>query len=136
MGNVEIVKGAYDAFGRGDMAAVLGAMDPAIEWRQAEGNPYMPSGEAWVGPDAILNNLFMRIGNDWDGFKVQPKTYHDAGDTVVVELRYSGTSKATGKGMDAQACHIWEVRDGRIMSFQQYLDTAKVQEVMGVKAAT
>ena len=134
MGNVEIIEGMYEAFGRGDIPAVLGAMDPAIAWHQAEGNPYRPSGEAWIGPDAVLNNLFMRIGTDWDGFNITIKAIHDAGDTVVVELRYSGTFKATGKTGDTQACHIWGVRDGRIVSFQQYLDTAKIQEVMGVTA--
>ncbi len=63
----------------------------------AEGNPYMPSGEPWIGPDAVLHQLFMRIGTDWDGFKVHPNTFHDAGDTVVVEVRYTGHGKATGK---------------------------------------
>jgi hypothetical protein len=29
-------------------------MDPGIEWYEAEGNPYRPSEEAWIGPDAIL----------------------------------------------------------------------------------
>ena len=101
-------KGVYEAFGRGDIAAVLGAMDPAIEWRQAEGNPYRPSGEPWIGPDAVLNNLFMRIGTDWDGFKVTSEAFHDAGETVVVELRYTGHFKATGKDAGTgQACHIW-----------------------------
>jgi hypothetical protein len=34
-------------------------MDPAIRWHEAEGNPYMPSGEPWIGPEAVLNNLFV-----------------------------------------------------------------------------
>ena len=134
MGNVEIIEGMYEAFGGGDIPAVLGAMDPAIAWHQAEGNPYRPSGEAWIGPDAVLNNLFMRIGADWDGFHIASTASHDAGETVVAELRDSGTFKATGKAGDTQACHIWRLRDGRVVSFQQYLDTAKIQELMGVKA--
>ena len=52
-------------------------MDPKIEWSEAEGNPYMPSGQAWLGPDAVLNNLFLRLGTDWDGFAVHPAAYHD-----------------------------------------------------------
>ena len=59
MSNVTVIKNAYEAFGRGDVPAVLGAMDPEIEWHEAEGNPYMPSGEAFVGPDAVLNQLFV-----------------------------------------------------------------------------
>jgi len=131
MGNVEVAKSVYDAFGRGDIPAVLGAMAPDIHWYEAEGNPYMPNGEAWVGPDAVLNNLFSKLGSEWDGFAVHPKTFHDADGTVVVELRYSGTYKKTGKSLDAQVCHVLDFKDGKLTRFQQYVDTAKLQDVMG-----
>ena len=113
MSNVDILKGLYAAFARGDVPTVLGVMDPNIEWYVAEGNPYMPSGKAWIGPDAVLNNLFMRLGTDWDGFGVHPATYHDAGDTVVVEARYSGMHKVTGRRMNPQVCHVWTLRQGK-----------------------
>jgi len=129
--NVEVAKSVYDAFGRGDIPAVLGAMDPQIRWYEAEGNPYMPSGEAWVGPDAVLANLFSKLGADWDGFAVQPKAFYDAGGTVVVEARYSGTYKPTGKTIDAQVCHLLDFKAGKLTRFQQYVDTAKLQDVMG-----
>lgn len=93
----------------------------------------MPSGEAWVGPDAVLNNLFMKLGGEWDGFSVHPKSFHDAGDSVIVEARYSGMYKATGKRLDAQVCHVWDVKNGKLTRFQQYLDTAKFQDVMGAR---
>ena len=133
MSNVALLKNVYEEFGRGNIPAVLGAMSPDIKWHSAEGNPYMPSGAAWVGPDAILNNLFMKIGNDWDGFTVHTKIFHDAGQSVIVEVRYTGTVKATGKSVDAQACHIWDVRDGKVTKFQQYLDTAQVQDAFRPK---
>jgi uncharacterized protein len=133
MSNVGLVQDVYEAFGRGDVPTVLGAFDTNIEWREAEGNPYEPSGKAWVGPDAILQNLFVKLGADWDGFTVHPKNFHDAGDTVVVEGRYTGTHKATGKALDAQVCHVFKIRDGKLTSFQQFVDTAQLQDVMGVR---
>jgi ketosteroid isomerase-like protein len=133
MDNVSLLKGLYDAFGRGDVPAVLGAMSPSIKWYEAESNPYMPSGEPWVGPNAIVTNLFMRLGGEWDGFAVHPRSFYAAGDTVIVEARYTGTYKATGKSMDTQACHIWDVKDGKVTRFQQYVDTAKLSTVMGMK---
>lgn len=133
MDNVGLLKNLYAAFGRGEIPTVLGGMSPDIRWHQAESNPYMPSGEPWVGPDAVLNNLFMRLGAEWDSFTVHPKTFHDAGNSVIVEVRYTGTYKATGKSMDAQACHVWDVKDGKVTRFQQYVDTAKVQDVMGAR---
>ena len=134
MSNVDVIKNAYEAFGRGDVPAVLGAMHPEIEWHEAEGNPYMPSGEAFIGPDAVLNELFARLATEWDAFEVHPKLFYDAGETVIVEGRYSGTFKATGKQQDTQHCHIWHFKGGKITKFQQYVNTAALQEVMGVHA--
>lgn len=133
MDNVSLLKSLYEAFGRGDVPAVLGAMSPQMKWHEAEGNPYMPSGEAWVGPDAVLTNLFMKLGTEWDGFTVHPKSFYGAGNSVIVEGRYTGTYKATGKRMDAQVCHVWDVADGKVTRFQQYVDTAKFQDTMGVR---
>ena len=74
MSNVQLVQGAYEAFGRGDLPAVLDLMDSDIEWREAEGNPYQLSGEAWKGPDAIVENLFVKMVADYDGsFVIHPK---------------------------------------------------------------
>jgi uncharacterized protein len=57
----------------------------------------------------------------------------DLGSTVVVEARYTGTHKPTGKTLDAQVCHVWKLRDGKVTSFQQYADTAQLQEVQGTR---
>jgi ketosteroid isomerase-like protein len=130
MDNVGFVKSLYDAFGRGEIPTVVGAMSPDIRWYQAESNPYRPSGEAWIGPDAVLNNLFARLGGEWDGFAVHPKSFYGAGNTVIVEGRYSGSFKPTGKRMDTQFCHIWDIKNGKVTRFQQYVDTAKLQDVM------
>jgi ketosteroid isomerase-like protein len=109
-------------------------MDPNIQWSEAEGNPYQPSGKAWHGPDAIVQNLFMKIGQDFEGtFVVHPKDFQDAGDKVVVEGRYTGTFKTTCKTLDAQVCHVFKIRDGKFTSFQQFVDTAQLQEVMGAR---
>jgi ketosteroid isomerase-like protein len=133
MDNVTLLKSLYAAFGRGDLPTFLGALSPEIRWHQAESNPYMPSGAAWVGPDAVVTNLFTRLGAEWDDFAVHPKSFHGAGDSVIVEARYTGKFKPTGKSLDAQVCHVWDVRDGKVTRFQQYVDTAKLQDVMGAR---
>lgn len=130
MSHVQSAQDIYAAFGRGDIPAVLGMFHPAIEWREAEGNPYRPDGSAWVGPQAVLEQLFMRLGGDWDGFTVNVGTLHDAGEHVVMEGRYTGTHKASGKALDAQVCHVLRFRDGKLASFQQYVDTSQLQAVM------
>lgn len=133
MSNVQMMRDLYDALGQGNLPAVLDAMDPGIEWREAEGSPYAPGGEAWHGPDEVVQKLFMRLAAEWDGFTIHPREFHDTGPVVVVEARYTGTFKATGKKLDAQACHVWKIRDAKITSFQQYMDTAQLQDVEGVR---
>lgn len=133
MTNLDTVKGVYAAFDRGDIPGVLALFDPQISWREAEGNPYEPSGKAWVGHDQLMQKLFMRIGAEWEHFRVIPHTFHDAGDAVIVELRYNGKYTSTGKALDAQACHVWTVRNGKVTSFQQYVDTARVQDALGAR---
>ncbi len=131
MSSVDLVQGLYGAFAQGDVPTVVGGMDADIHWREAEGNPYQPSGAAWVGADAIVENLFMKLATEWDGFSVHPGQYHDAGDTVVVEGRYTGKYLATGIAVDAQYCHVFKFKDGKVASFQQYTDTAQFQKAMG-----
>ena len=133
MSSSEVVASLYAAFGSGDLPTVLGLMDSEIQWHEAEGSPYMPSGEAWVGPDAVVSNLFVRMGEDWNGFAVHPGSYHDAGDVVAVEGRYTAEHQETGRSLDAQFCHVWTVKGGKITKFQQYVDTAKLQDVMGAR---
>jgi ketosteroid isomerase-like protein len=129
--STEVVKKAYEAFGRGDIPAVLGLMDPQIRWHQAEGNPYQLSGEAWVGPDAVMSNLFQKLGQDWAEFAVKPSSFHEAGAVVTVEGRYAGKHRKTGKSLDCQMCHVMTVENGKITKFQQYVDTAQLKDVMG-----
>ncbi|MCA6075588.1 nuclear transport factor 2 family protein [Fulvivirga sedimenti] len=131
MNHVEHLKGLYAAFGRGEVPTVLGAMDPQIQWNEAEGNPYAASGTL-NGPDDVLNKLFMRLVEEWDDFTVTPKKFYGLGDTVVVEGRYTGTYKETGKSQDSPFCHVWNYENGKIKTFQQYTNTAALQEVMGV----
>jgi uncharacterized protein len=133
--DVQVVKGMYEAFGRGEIPAVLALFAEHIEWRQAEGNPYNPDGSPWIGPQAVLTNLFVRLGQEWDGFTVTPRTFTAMSDGVLVQGRYTGTYKATGRSMDMQFAHVITVRGGKVTAFQQYVDTAQAQAVMQAGAS-
>jgi uncharacterized protein len=130
MDNLRLATEIYASFARGDIPAVLAAFEPNIQWREAEGNPYRPDGTAWVGPQSVLDKLFRSLGADWDRFTVSVKTLHGAGDYVVMEGRYTGTYKPSGRKLDAQACHVLRFSNGKLSSFQQYTDTAQFQAVM------
>ena len=128
--NVEVVKGIYQAFATGDVPAVVGAMSPDIEWNEAENFPYS-DGNPYRGPDAILGGVFARLGSEWDGFAVEPREFIDGGDTVVMTGRYTGTCKATGRPINAQAAHFWTLDRGKVVQFQQLVDTLAVARATG-----
>jgi hypothetical protein len=130
MSNADAIRGLYEAFGRGDMPTVLGLLDPAVRWHEAEGSPYQPKGDGWIGPEAVVCNLFAKMGEDWSSFTVHPELFHDAGAVVTVEGRYVGKHAASGKALDCQFCHVWTFVGGKITKFQQYVDTAQLQDAM------
>ena len=125
--NGDIVKALYDAFGKGDVPAVLGAFDPEIQWREAENFLYA-DGNPYTGPQAVAEGVFQRIVSDVENFAVLPERFVQGGDTVVAEGRYRGTMKTTGTPVDAQFAHIWQLRDGKVVRFQQYTDTKQWSE--------
>jgi uncharacterized protein len=125
--SVEVVRGIYDALGRGDMAGVLGAMADDIKWYEAEGLPY---GGLYQGGEAVAQNVFGPVTQDIPNFAVTPEQFIASGDTVAVVLRYSGTAKDTGKELDLPVVHVWDVRNGKLARFRQFVDTAKFCEVL------
>ncbi|HEY9403855.1 MAG TPA: nuclear transport factor 2 family protein [Pyrinomonadaceae bacterium] len=129
--NVESIRGIYEAFGKGDVPAVLGQMDQEIEWREAENFIYADR-NPYVGPQAVLEGVFMRLGSEWDDFTVTPEEWLDAGNHVVVLGTYTGRHKETGREVRAQFAHVWGVKAGRVVRFQQYTDTKQFAEVVAV----
>jgi hypothetical protein len=125
--NGALISGLYASFAKGDVPAVLGALDQKVEWREADGFPYAGT---YNGPDAVLNGVFMPLGTEWDGFTVTPDEIVVSGDRVIAMGYYAGTYKATGKSFRAQFAHAWRLADGKVVNFQQYVDTALVQEAI------
>lgn len=76
------------------------------------------------------SKLFMRLGAEWEGFTVTVHALHDAGEHVVMEGRYTGAYKPSNRSVDAQVCHVLRFREGKLLSFQQYVDTGQLQSVM------
>lgn len=124
--NTDIIDGLYKAFSVGDVPSVLGAMDANIVWMEAEGNPYADK-NPYIGPDAVLNGVFSRVINDHEYFTLEDIELHEmSNNKVLATLRYNAKNKATGKEYNAQVAHLWTLKDGKIIAFQQYVDTRKL----------
>lgn len=128
--NLDIIKGVYNAFATGDFPAFLKAMDPKIEWNEAENFPYA-DGNPYIGADAIVQGVFARIGADWEYWTISDQVYHVTQEAmVIVTARYNAKHKLTGKVIRAQVTHMWTLKDGKITRFQQYADTLQVTQAM------
>lgn len=125
--NVEMIRGVYDAFARGDIEAVLGALAPTVVWTEAEGFPY---GGTFTGPNAVLENVFMKLGSEWDGFAAVPREFIAQADAVIALGDYRGTFKATGKSFTAPFVHDWRLKDGKVATFRQLTDTVLIQRAI------
>ena len=75
------MENAYASFAKGDIPAALGTMADDIQWTEADG---FPLAGTYVGPQAVLEGVFMRLGEVGDDFAVLPEKFVADGDTVVV----------------------------------------------------
>ncbi|WP_081988150.1 ester cyclase [Psychroserpens jangbogonensis] len=129
--NVGIINSVYENFSKGDIPSVLGMMDPKIVWNEAESNS-LADGNPYIGPDAVLAGVFSRLGDKYASFSLQDIQLHDmANNQVLATLRYNAKMKTTEKDIDVQAAHLWSLKDGKIIEFQQYVDTKKLADSEG-----
>ncbi len=65
-----------------------------------------------------------------DGFSVKPDRFIDGGKDIVAFGRYRGTMKQGGATLDAPFCHVFRFDGDKIVSFQQYTDSAQWARLM------
>ncbi len=128
MTNKEIVQGMYDSFASGDVAAVTAVFADDISWTEADG---FPLAGTYVGPKAVVENVFMRLGEFSDDWAVVVERLVTDGDTVVADGKYTWNHKKSGKPCEARMAHVWTLADGKATSFLQHVDTLKVREQIG-----
>jgi uncharacterized protein len=119
---VAVVRGFYEAV---DVPAMLEFLDPQIEWR---GPDSLPWGGTFRGHDGF-HEFFARVGDRIAEFRREKQQYLDAGERVVVLLRSIARAKG-GTGWDLPEVHVWTVRGGKAVSFDNYVDTAIVLRTM------
>jgi uncharacterized protein len=126
MTNVDLVKQMYSYFDTGNVSAALALFDSAIEWQECKGMPFIKDEGIFIGPEAVVNNVFMQLPISFDGFNVAISEIFGADDKVVMVGYYQGTNKATGNDFKANATHVWMVKGGKMSHFFQAVDTAAI----------
>jgi ketosteroid isomerase-like protein len=127
MSNVELVRQFYDLFKARDKG-YLNLCSDDIEWNTMEG---MPSGGRYMGKQAVFELYFPSMLSNFAEFHAITGEFIDAGNVVIVLGKYKGVAKNTGKKFEAPFAHVYKIKEGRIASFRQYADTAKIQQALG-----
>lgn len=125
--NLDLIRSTYLGTSEENGRNLLATLAPDASWTEAEGFPYAGT---YVGPDAIIAGVFRRLGTEWTGYRAEVHTFLEDGDRVAAFGVYSGTYNATGKSMRAAFAHLYEVKDGKIATMTQYVDSAMVVQAL------
>jgi ketosteroid isomerase-like protein len=123
----DVVRRQYLASAHGDLDALRATLADDVEWTEMAG---FPLAGTYRTPEGVTSAVMERLGADWDSWIAHDDTYVVDGENVVVLARYTATNKATSKNIDVRVAHHFIVRGGRIVRFEQFVDTAKVREAM------
>jgi uncharacterized protein len=125
--NLELIRGTYEGSSEDNGRNLLAVLSPDVEWTEAEGFPYAGT---YVGPEALIDGVFRRLGTEWTGYRAEVHTYLADGDRVAAFGIYSGTYNATGKSMTAPFAHLYQIKDGKVIRMTQYVDTVLVTRAL------
>ena len=125
--NVDVVQGAWDAFSRGDIDAVLDVFAPSAETRVPD---TLPWGGTYIGPEGF-GDFVARLDQNFDQFTATPDKVLGADDNhVIVVAKVKGRTKG-GTTIENRAVWIYQLREGRIADAETFSDTAQVLQALG-----
>ena len=114
--NAQLLRETYEAFGRGDIPAVLGAFADDIVWNAPE---VLPHGMTASSRDEV-GGFFEKLASEWEDFGIELDDITAAGDRGYVAGRASGTYEGARTGFGF--VHAWTIRDGKLARFDEYVD--------------
>ena len=96
--NADLVRGAYAAFARGDLPAIVALVDDQADWTSPR---TLPQGGTFKSRENVLK-FFEGVGAAWESLSLEPEVVDELGaDRVVGVAHLSGTlrgGRASGYG--------------------------------------
>jgi uncharacterized protein len=134
MSNIETTQQIYEAFGGGDIPAVLERLAEDVRWE------HWPTGNCAQEEDVPYNmrprsgrkaveGFFQDVQEGFEMNSFNPRAFLEGEDRVAVLIEVDLTVKSTGKRLQDEELHLWEFgSDGKVVSHRHSLDTAKAIE--------
>jgi ketosteroid isomerase-like protein len=124
--NVEIVRRAYAAWQRGDVAAMLEDVDPEVVVYRDE-----PDGSTWHGREGLLAVTSEWIAN-FDEFSAETDEFVDAGDRVLARMHQRAKGQASGVAVEADFWCVHTLKGGKLVRYEIYAKKAQAFEAAGL----
>ena len=122
--NVEATKKGYECFQRGDIPSLIrDLLDDNCIWISPGPNDKLPWAGTFKGKHEIAN-FFAHVEQNLEFTEFAPREMIEQGETVVVLGTLAGRAKKTGKAVKNEWAHVFKFRQGKVVFFQEYIDTA------------
>jgi ketosteroid isomerase-like protein len=127
--NVAFVQSLYAAFQRGDIGAIATAATPDTIWQVHGRTEDHPALGVHKGPEGV-KQFFSIVAETQDVVSFTPRDFYAADDEVFVRGHYAWTIRKTGKPVSSEWLHMFTVRDGKLLGFEEFNDTAQFAEAV------
>jgi steroid delta-isomerase-like uncharacterized protein len=130
-----IAREMFDAVNRNDMATFKSFLHPEYSYRG-------PDGQVQRGPDAGVAVVQMYRSAFPEDLNADVQRIYSSGDTAIVEFIGKGTHKGdlagiapTGRKVEMPVITVLEMRDGKVHTEREYMDSAYLMQQLGVVLA-
>ena len=128
--NVALIRRAYDAYARGDLAAMLEVVDPDLEWTYLDPSLADPQPQVCHGRHELESALARQAGR---GLRAQLEEAVGHGDRVMVVVRTPGVDAYRVRQADDRNYDVFTVRDGRIVALHACHDRQEALHLTGIQ---
>jgi ketosteroid isomerase-like protein len=130
--NVEVVQDAYAAFGRGDIPGVLAALDDDVVWHPVYGVVSHVATSGVRRGNAAVGEFFKTLAETTTFESFQPREFIAQGEKVVVLGHYVAKTN-TGSRVDSDWVTIFTLRNGEVVDFEEFSDSAQLDAAYAPK---
>src|SRR5262245_4523698 len=126
---ITVIEGIYEAFGRGDVDAILAVLTEDVNWAAEAETPVAPWHGIHKGKGEVPS-FFIGIAGSIDVTEFTQLSYASNDTDVMVVSRFGFTSKETGKSGSMNIHHWWHFEDGKVAQYRGSEDTALIAELL------
>ena len=123
--NVEGVRRAFEAYGRGDVDEALASLDPDIVFKPTHEGPVQ-------GRDAVRASL-ERWQAPFEGHELIFEEAIDAGDYVIQPILFRGRGRGSGIEIESRFFEVFTIQGGRAVRWEEFSDRSEALEAAGLQ---